>query len=72
MSIDEFLSELREIFETKKINKKKKITDMKNWDSLTSLSVLSLIDTNFKKKKINATKIEKFKSIEELYNYASN
>ena len=32
---------------------------------------MSLIDTNFKKSKINLTKIEKFKSIQQLYDYLS-
>jgi len=71
MTLEKFLVELSEIFEIKKINKNQKITNLKNWDSLTSLSVLSLIDSKFKNIKINVSKIEKFKSITELYNYVS-
>ena len=71
MTLEKFLLELKNIFETTKINKNQKITSLKNWDSLTSLSVLSLIDSNFKNIKINSSKIEKFKSIEELYKYVS-
>ena len=71
MTLEKFLLALKDIFETKKITKEIKITSLKNWDSLTSLSVLSLIDSNFKNIKINVSKIEKFKSIEELHKYVS-
>ena len=71
MKLEKFLVELCKIFEIKKIDKNLKITNHKNWDSLTALSILSLIDTNFKKSKINLTKIEKFKSIQQLYDYLS-
>ena len=71
MKLEKFISELSKIFETKKIDINQKITNHKNWDSLTSLSVLSLIDANFRKSKLNLTKIEKFKSIKNLYEYLS-
>jgi acyl carrier protein len=71
MTLEKFLLDLKDIFETTKINKNQKITSLKNWDSLTALSVLALIDSNFKNIKINASKIEKFKSIEELYKHVS-
>ena len=71
MKLEKFISELSKIFETKKIDINQKITNHKNWDSLTSLSVLSLIDANFRKSKLNLTKIEKFKSIKSLYEYLS-
>ena len=71
MTLEKFLLDLQDIFETKKINKNQKITSLKNWDSLTLLSVLALIDSNFKNNKITASKIEKFKSIEELYKHVT-
>ena len=48
MTFKKFLAELSDIFEVSKIDLKKN-NFFKNWDSLTQLSVIALINSNFKK-----------------------
>lgn len=71
MTLKKFLAELSSIFEVSKIDPKKKITSLKNWDSLTQLSVIALINSNFNKVKIDSSKIRKFQSIEKLHDHLS-
>ena len=40
--MDKLVKKIEDIFEVKKINLKKNFSDLRNWDSLTRLSIIAL------------------------------
>jgi acyl carrier protein len=66
--MDKLVKKIENIFEIKKINLKKKFSDYKNWDSLTRLSIIALLDSDYKIILKNSD-LDKFDSIETFCNH---
>jgi acyl carrier protein len=66
--MDKLVKKIENIFEIKKINLKKKFSDLKNWDSLTRLSIIAFLDSDYKIILKNSD-LDKFDSIETFCNY---
>ena len=64
----ELTSILAEILETQEIDLSKKFSDYDEWDSLSSLSVIALIDSDYGIT-ITNSKILEFNSIQEFCNF---
>ena len=59
--MEELLNKIGEILEVEGIDVNKKFTDFEEWDSLTSLSIIAMVDSDFK---LNCT-------YEQLLNFGS-
>jgi acyl carrier protein len=46
--MEDLISQLEEILEVEHIDISKKFVDFEEWDSLTSLSVIAMLDSNYK------------------------
>ena len=66
--MDKLVKKIENIFEIKKINLKKKFSDLKNWDSLTRLSIIALLDSDYKIIFKNSD-LDKFENIQAFCNY---
>ena len=61
--MEELKNKLSEILEVEDLDITKKFTDYEEWDSLTSLSILALLDSNYHTS-MKASEIVAFDSIE--------
>lgn len=52
------------------LSKDTKFRDLEDWDSLTAMAVLTMIEDNYKVK-ISVEQFKKFITIEDLYNHIS-
>jgi acyl carrier protein len=66
--MEKLVKKIENIFEIKKINLKKKFSDLKNWDSLTRLSIIALLDSDYKIIFKNSD-LDKFENIQAFCNY---
>lgn len=66
--MEKLIKKIENIFEIKKINLKKKFSDLKNWDSLTRLSIIALLDSDYKIIFKNSD-LDKFENIQAFCNY---
>lgn len=63
--MENLIEQLAEILEVDEIDINKKFTDYDEWDSLASLSVIALLDSDYNKT-INTKEILAFNSIKEF------
>ena len=61
--MEELLEKLAEILEVEEIDVNKKFTDYEEWDSLTALSVLAMLDSDYNTS-MRASEIISFNNIE--------
>ena len=66
--MDKLIKKIEDIFEVKKINPKKNFSDLSNWDSLTRLSIIALLDSDYKIIFKNSD-FEKFNNIDSFCKY---
>ena len=64
--MEKFLTDLAEMLEVDLLDPDKSLDTYENWDSLTILSVIAMLDCNFGIN-MNATDISRFKTAAELY-----
>jgi acyl carrier protein len=46
--MDEFLEQLREVLDLERVDGTEVLEDLPEWDSLTALSVIAMIDANYR------------------------
>lgn len=63
--MEELIEKLTEILEVEELDVTKKFTDYDEWDSLCALSILAMLDSDYKKS-MKAADIRNFASIEDF------
>ena len=63
--MEELIQKLSEILEVEDLDVTKKFTDYDEWDSLCALSILAMLDSDYKKT-MKASDIRTFASIEDF------
>lgn len=66
--MEELLDKLGEILETPVVDLNKKFSDYDEWDSLSSLSIIALLDSDYKLK-CTYEQLQKFGSISEFCDF---
>jgi acyl carrier protein len=66
--MDLLIKKIEEILEVENIDLSKKFQDFEEWDSLTSLSVIAMIDSDFKLT-LTYKQLDDFSNIEEFCKY---
>ena len=61
--MEELIEKLKDILELDELDVQKRFTDYDEWDSLSVLSVLAMLDADYHKQ-MTAKQIEEFESIE--------
>ena len=69
--MEKLTSKLSEIFEVENIDFNLKFSELEEWDSLTRLTLLAMLDSDYN---INLTDADliKFQNIKEFYDYVIN
>ena len=70
-NLEKFLKKIAEILEVKKISKNDNLNKFENWDSLSALSVIALVNEMYKLS-ISVEKLEKFKTLSKLCDFVEN
>lgn len=68
---EKLLAQLAEIFELEKINLNDEFKNIDTWDSLTALSIIALVDSEYKKKLTNGS-FNEITTFDELVNIILN
>ena len=68
---EKFLKKIAEILEVKQISKNDNLKKFENWDSLSALSVIALVNEMYKLS-ISVEKLEKFKTVAKLCDFVEN
>ncbi|WP_196891999.1 acyl carrier protein [Aureivirga marina] len=66
--MEEFLEKISEILEVESVNLSDNLEDFDEWDSLTSLSLIAMIDSDYNISVTNDD-IREFKTIEDVCNF---
>jgi acyl carrier protein len=66
--MSKLIEQLKKILEVDSIDTKKKLTEFEEWDSLSSLSVLAMLDSDFGLTLTN-NDLRNFENIESLVSY---
>ena len=65
--MEELIKKLAEILEVEELDVTKKFTDYEEWDSLSALSILAMLDSDYKIS-MKADEVKSFESIETFCN----
>lgn len=65
--MEELIEKLVEILEVEELDVTKKFTDYEEWDSLSALSILAMLDSDYKIS-MKADEVKSFESIETFCN----
>ena len=65
--MEELIKKLSEILEVEELDVTKKFTDYEEWDSLSALSILAMLDSDYKIS-MKADEVKSFESIETFCN----
>ena len=63
--MEELIEKLAEILEVEELDVTKKFTDYEEWDSLAALSILAMLDSDYRKT-MKAADLRSFQSIEDF------
>ncbi len=63
--MEKLLEKLKNILEVEELDLQSRFTDYEEWDSLSVLSLLALLDSDYQKQ-MTAEEIKEFKNIEEF------
>ena len=63
--MEELIEKLSEILEVENIDITKKFTDYEEWDSLTALAILAMLDSDYHKT-MKAADLRSFQSVEDF------
>ena len=70
-NLGKFLKKIAEILEVKKVSKNDNLSKFENWDSLSALSVITLVNEMYKKS-ISVEKLEKFSTLAKLCDFVES
>ena len=70
-NLGKFLKKIAEILEVKKVSKNDNLSKFENWDSLSALSVIALVNEMYKKS-ISVEKLEKFSTLAKLCDFVES
>ena len=70
-NLEKFLKKIAEILEVKKVSKNDNLSKFENWDSLSALSVIALVNEMYKIS-ISVEKLEKFSTLAKLCDFVES